>query len=126
MQPFGELEAEIMQLMWARGEPATIQQITDLLNERRPLAYTTVMTVTDRLRTKGWLARAKHGRSYRYSVRRQADEYTAALMGQALDSSADRTGALLRFAGGLDPLEAAALREALGRTQAETEGEAEV
>ncbi|WP_258534986.1 hypothetical protein [Streptomyces sp. PT12] len=44
---------------------------------------------------------------------RSADDYTAALLEQALDTTADRTGALVRFAGRLDPDEAAALRAAL-------------
>lgn len=115
VRPFGELEAEIMRVVWAHQEPLAIQQITDLLNEERALAYTTVMTVTDRLRKKGWLERVKSGRSYRYSAVRSAEEYTAELMEQALESSADRTNALVRFAGRLDASEAAALREALNQ-----------
>ncbi|GAA1708042.1 BlaI/MecI/CopY family transcriptional regulator [Streptomyces yatensis] len=115
MRPFGDLEADIMRVMWASDEPLTIQRITDALNEERPLAYTTVMTVTERLRTKGWLDRAKQGRSYRYSALRFEDDYTAELMEHALESSANRAEALLRFAGRLDASEAATLREALGR-----------
>ncbi|MFI1731014.1 BlaI/MecI/CopY family transcriptional regulator [Streptomyces acidicola] len=114
MRPFGELEADIMRVVWASEEPLNIQGITDVLNgEGRQLAYTTVMTVTERLRTKGWLERAKQSRSYRYSALRSAEDYAAGLMEQALDSSADRAGALLRFAGRLGAAEAAALREAL-------------
>ncbi|MFJ4687024.1 BlaI/MecI/CopY family transcriptional regulator [Streptomyces sp. NPDC091377] len=116
MRPFGELEADIMRVLWAAEaeEPLTIHTITDTLNaEGRNLAYTTVMTVTERLRTKGWLTREKVSRSFRYSAMRTADDYSAQLMTQALDSSADRTGALLRFAGQLDASEATALRQAL-------------
>ncbi|MHC5259445.1 BlaI/MecI/CopY family transcriptional regulator [Streptomyces sp. UC4497] len=110
------------QLLWASDEPLTIQRISDTLNAERPLAYTTVMTVTERLRTKGWLERAKEGRSYRYSALRSAEDYSAELMEQALDSSADRAGALLRFAGRLDPEEVAALRAALDGATGEDEG----
>ncbi|MFE4665547.1 BlaI/MecI/CopY family transcriptional regulator [Streptomyces sp. NPDC056716] len=116
MRPFGELEADIMRVLWAAQdkEPVTIHAITDALDaEGRNLAYTTVMTVTERLRTKGWLTREKVSRSFRYRATRTADDYSAQLMAQALDSSADRTGALLRFAGRLDASEAAALRQAL-------------
>ncbi|MEU9339104.1 BlaI/MecI/CopY family transcriptional regulator [Streptomyces sp. NPDC048290] len=115
MRPFGELEADIMRVLWAAdGEPLTIHTLTDTLNaEGRNLAYTTVMTVTERLRTKGWLTREKVSRSFRYSALRSAEDYSAELMEQALDTSADRTGALLRFAGRLDAGEAAALRRAL-------------
>ncbi len=102
-----------MRVVWASEEPLSIQHITDALNEERSLAYTTVMTVTERLRTKGWLDRTKHGRSYRYSALCSADDYTAGLMEQALAHSTDRANALLHFAGRLDAEEAAALRKAL-------------
>lgn len=118
MRAFGELEAEIMRVVWRSAEPIAIQTIVDALGEQRRLAYTTVMTVTERLREKGWLTRVRHGRAYRYSAARTADDYTAALMGQALDASNDRTGALMRFAGQLTADEAAALRAALNEPQA--------
>ncbi|GAA4306247.1 BlaI/MecI/CopY family transcriptional regulator [Streptomyces venetus] len=114
MRPFGELEAEIMRVMWAGREPLNIHEIVDALHrDGRQSAYTTVMTVTERLRTKGWLERVKQGRSFRYSPLRNADDYSAELMEQALESSTDRESALLRFAGRLDASEAAALRQAL-------------
>ncbi|GGL61056.1 penicillinase repressor [Streptomyces fumigatiscleroticus] len=113
LRPFGELEADVMRVVWASVEPISVQRIVDILNESRPLAYTTVMTVTERLRVKGWLERVKQGRSYRYSAVRSADDYTAELMEQALDSSPDRATALLHFAGRLEADEAAALRKAL-------------
>ena len=42
-----------------------------------------------------------------------SEEYAAVLMGQVLSDAENPSGALLRFAGTLDPVEAAALREAL-------------
>ncbi|TDC18166.1 BlaI/MecI/CopY family transcriptional regulator [Streptomyces sp. 8K308] len=117
MRPLGELEAEVMNVVWRGAGPLTVQNITDSLNERRPLAYTTVMTIVDRLRAKGWLTREKAGRAFRYTAVRSAEDYTAALLDQALDTTADRTGALVRFAGRLDPDEAAALRAALTRVE---------
>ncbi|MFE5602616.1 BlaI/MecI/CopY family transcriptional regulator [Streptomyces coelicoflavus] len=121
MRPFGELEADIMRVMWASGEPLNIHSIVEVLHrEGRQPAYTTVMTVTERLRTKGWLERVKQGRSFQYTALRSADDYSADLMDQALDSSADRESALLRFAGRLDPDEAAALRRALEAMPAES------
>ncbi|NGO06664.1 BlaI/MecI/CopY family transcriptional regulator [Streptomyces sp. HC44] len=114
MRPFGDLEADVMRVMWASDEPLNIHGIVDALHrEGRQPAYTTVMTVTERLRTKGWLERVKQGRSFRYSVLRTADDYSAELMEQALESSADRESALLRFADRLDASEAEALRRAL-------------
>ncbi|MFC6065428.1 BlaI/MecI/CopY family transcriptional regulator [Streptomyces ochraceiscleroticus] len=62
LRAFGELESDIMRVVWASEESLSIQRLTDVLNEERPLAYATVMTVTERLRTKGWLERNKHNR----------------------------------------------------------------
>lgn len=114
-RPFGELEAEIMRVVWRGEESVTVRSLTDALAEHRPLAYTTVMTVTERLREKGWLTRAKNGRSYRYSAARSAEDYTAELMSRALEASSDPANALVRFAGRLGAQEAAALREALNQ-----------
>ena len=65
MRPLGELEAEVMNVVWHNAWPVTVQNVTEALGERRPLAYTTVMTIVDRLRAKGWLTREKAGRAYR-------------------------------------------------------------
>lgn len=63
----GELEAEVMNIVWEQGE-ATVQLVKDALAPERPLAYTTVMTVMSRLAEKGFLKRRKQGRAYRYSA----------------------------------------------------------
>jgi predicted transcriptional regulator len=117
MKSFGDLETDIMDVIWAHGEPITVKALTDKLNESRPLAYTTVMTVIERLRHKGWLERVRDGRAYRYAAARDASDYTAELLGQALDASTDRTSALLRFVWQLQPAEAAALRAALNHSE---------
>ncbi|MGQ0631553.1 MAG: BlaI/MecI/CopY family transcriptional regulator [Sporichthyaceae bacterium] len=113
MRTFGELEAQIMQVVWRHDEPVTVRTVAAELIEGRPLAYTTVMTVIERLREKGWLTRTKVGRSFQYTAAREAQDYTADLMDQVLNSATDRADALLRFAGKLSPEEAAALRRAL-------------
>ncbi|MGC4939841.1 BlaI/MecI/CopY family transcriptional regulator [Kribbella sp. DT2] len=113
MRAFGDLEAAIMQVVWSQDAPVTVRTITDALNTDRQLAYTTVITVTERLRTKGWLRRTRVGRSFEYAAERSADAYTAQLMDDALAASADRSTALMRFAGTLDHDEVAALRAAL-------------
>jgi predicted transcriptional regulator len=113
MRAFGDLKAAIMQVVWHAGGPVTVRTITDALHDERPLAYTTVITVTERLRAKGWLRRSRVGRSYQYTAERPADDYTARLMGDVLDGSTDRSAALMRFAGKLDEDEVAALRAAL-------------
>jgi len=64
----GPLEAEIVRAAWTAGEPVSVRHLVDRLNQRRSprLAYTTVMTVMNRLAEKGILRRRKQGRGYLY------------------------------------------------------------
>jgi predicted transcriptional regulator len=54
-----------MKALWAIGE-GTIRGVREKLGEVRPLAYTTVMTVMDRLARKGVVDRTKLGRAHLY------------------------------------------------------------
>ena len=60
-----DAELEIMQVVWAIGG-GTVRHVHECLNQRRQLAYTTVMTMMNILEEKGHLTRAKEGRAYRY------------------------------------------------------------
>jgi predicted transcriptional regulator len=64
----GPLEADVVRAAWAAGGPVSVRDLLDRINKRRrkPLAYTTVMTVMSRLTEKGVMTRAKHGRGYLY------------------------------------------------------------
>ncbi len=66
IQQMGELEADVMGVVWERGK-ATVQEVQEALEPGRSLAYTTVMTVMSRLAEKGLLNRVKEGRAYVYS-----------------------------------------------------------
>lgn len=67
---FGPLESEVMGAVWAAGSAVSVRQVVDALNEGRsePLAYTTVMTVMNRLADKQALVRSPAGRSYVYEA----------------------------------------------------------
>ena len=123
MRTLGELEGAIMRAVWHRDEPVTVREILEAVNQQRTLAYTTVITVTERLRDKGLLGRSRQGRSYVYQALVTPDDYSAQLMTQVLDAADDRSGALLRFADQLDPGEAAALRAALAQPQPDASAE---
>ncbi|GAA3137213.1 putative transcriptional regulator [Kribbella aluminosa] len=113
MRGFGELEAAIMNRLWARQEPATVREVLDDLRGDREFAYTTVMTVLDNLHRKGWLTRQLDGRAYRYRPVSTKQEYSAELMRQALDGSGDNTTTLLRFVKEMTAAEAEAVERAL-------------
>lgn len=60
------LELECLKSLWRLGE-ASVKQVQDDLAPEKPLAYTTVMTLLDRLVRKGGAARRKQGRMFLYS-----------------------------------------------------------
>ena len=66
MRTLGELEEKVMRILWRRREPTTVREVFEQLTTGRDLAYTTVMTVMDRLWRKGLLSRDLRGRAYQY------------------------------------------------------------
>jgi len=60
-----DAELEIMHVVWELDD-ATVREVHERLNQRRALAYTTVMTMMNILEEKGHLTRHKQGRAYRY------------------------------------------------------------
>jgi predicted transcriptional regulator len=113
MPRFGELEAAIMEVVWRTDKAIAVREIRDRLARDPAPAYNTVLTVTEILYRKGWLAREKHGKAYRYWPAASRDDYTARLMDEALDSATDRTAALVHFMGGMTPEEMTEIRRAL-------------
>jgi BlaI family penicillinase repressor len=59
------LELDCMNTLWPMGQ-GTVREIRDRLAERRPRAYTTIMTIMDRLARKGVVERRKSGHAYIY------------------------------------------------------------
>ena len=119
MARVGELEAAVMQVMWATEAPQTVRQVLEVLCENRgpdrPLAYTTVMTVMERLFHKGLLARQPRGKAFLYRAAASQADYTAGLMARTLGASADRSAALVHFAKHLSDEERQTLRQALAK-----------
>ncbi|WP_405611986.1 BlaI/MecI/CopY family transcriptional regulator [Streptomyces sp. NBC_01508] len=113
MRQLGELEAEIMHRLWSWGRPTTARDVLTDINTQRPIAYSTVKTVADILYRKGMLRREKEGRAWLYEPTCTRQQYTAALMQEALGGNPDPAGALLSFVEQISPGEADALREAL-------------
>ncbi|HUG85167.1 MAG TPA: BlaI/MecI/CopY family transcriptional regulator [Euzebya sp.] len=109
----GSLEAKIMRVAWDHAEEHL--QVRDVLARLEGnLAYTTVMTVMNRLYEKGLLRRRRQGRAWAYRPSMSREAYAAATMSEALRVADNRTAALLHFVADLDPGEAAALRRLLG------------
>ena len=107
----GELEQRVMELLWTSDAPRTVSEVHQLLTTERELAYTTVMTVLDRLAKKGLVSRELVNRAWQYRpVSPQAD-VVARDMERLLEPVAPdvRIDALRRLAESLSSEERAAL-----------------
>ena len=117
----GELERAVMDHLWDADKPQTVRQVHDALAARRELAYTTVMTVLQRLARKALVVQIRADRAHQYTPAHGRDELVARLMVDALDQAADsvdRQAALMHFVGRVGADEADALRRALADLEA--------
>jgi len=116
----GELERSVMDHLWSADEPQTVRQVHEALSARRDLAYTTVMTVLQRLAKKNLVVQHRDDRAHRYAPTHGRDELVAGLMVDALDQASDsgsREAALVHFVERVGADEAAALRRALAELE---------
>ncbi|MEU6073038.1 BlaI/MecI/CopY family transcriptional regulator [Micromonospora sp. NPDC047074] len=117
MTRLGDLERAVMDVLWdsvpGPSDGITVREVADALDGRE-LAYTTVMTVLDRLAGKGMVQREREGRAWRYRAAASREAYIAQLMLDALDLGGSRDAALVRFAHSVTGTEAEVLRAALG------------
>lgn len=79
------LELDCMNTLWPMGE-GTVRDIRDGLAPRRPRAYTTIMTIMDRLARKGVVERRKVGRAYLYRPNLSAEEARAQALSQVVEN----------------------------------------
>jgi predicted transcriptional regulator len=97
------LELECMSVLWPLGE-STVRDIHRQLAESRPRAYTTIMTIMDRLAHKGIVTRRRVGRAYRYQATLSADEARVSAIDKIVagffDGSPEALAAHLAASGG--------------------------
>ncbi|GAA4629381.1 BlaI/MecI/CopY family transcriptional regulator [Actinoallomurus vinaceus] len=113
LRQFGELEAAIMDCLWRYGRPVPVREVVEDLQKDRTIAYTTVLTVMDKLHKKGWLRREKAGRGHLYEPLVSRETYTARLMRSALATSNNQAAAFVHFLSELSTDEAQALQAAM-------------
>lgn len=82
----GDLQAEVMATLWAKGS-ATVREVLEDVNERRNpgLAYTTVLTLVSRLWARGLLAREREGRGFRYQPTMSRDDFLGELSDELIE-----------------------------------------
>lgn len=82
----GELEADIMQAVWERGETeVTVREIHETLEASRKIAYTTVMTVMGNLARKGLLQAEKSGKAHLYRASQSYEQFTEQAVGRIVE-----------------------------------------
>jgi predicted transcriptional regulator len=112
----GDLERAVMDHLWSTSQPQTVRQVHEALSEQRDLAYTTVMTVLQRLAKKNLVSQLRDDRAPRYAPVHGRDELVAGMLVDALDQASDsgsRQAALVHFVERVGADEAEALRRAL-------------
>lgn len=76
------LELEVLKVLWTGDEELTVAGVQEAMKPNRPLAYTTVLTLLERLYRKGLVTRRKQGRGFAYRPLLERDA--------ALDLALDR------------------------------------
>jgi predicted transcriptional regulator len=69
----GDLQRAVMEVLW-QGREGTVQEVRDRLPGRRTPAYTTILSVLQKLEKFGWVQHRSAGRSYVYSASRSRGE----------------------------------------------------
>ncbi len=100
-----------MELLWASSDARSVAEVLEELNKERDLAYTTVMTVLDRLAKKGMVTRERVERAWRYLPADPQDVVVARDLAEALKGVPTdvRCDALRRFCDSLPESERLAL-----------------
>ncbi len=102
------LELACLTALWTLRE-GNVKAVQQIVAKSRPLAYTTIMTVLDRLVRKGNLTRRKVGRAFVYSPEASRDSMRRAALRELLEGFFDGSEAdLLQFLRGTAGLPASA------------------
>ena len=91
MRDLPQGEFEVMDVLWKKGE-ATVKEVLSALEAGRKLAYTTVATLLNRLRDKGYVEAEERNFAYVYRplvqrdqvVRRKLDDLVRRVLGGSM------------------------------------------
>ena len=91
------LDLLCLQALWSLRE-GNVKAVQEAVAKSRPLAYTTIMTVLERLVRKGKLKRRKVGRAFLYAPEASRDAVRRAAIRELVDGFFDGSEeALMRF-----------------------------
>jgi predicted transcriptional regulator len=78
------LEMMCLNALWEIGE-GNVEEVRRVVSQDRPLAYTTVLTLLDRLARRGAVSRRKEGRGFRYRATVARDKLRRIALKQFLE-----------------------------------------
>jgi BlaI family transcriptional regulator, penicillinase repressor len=85
-----EVELEILQVLWEH-QPATVRELVEILNQTRPRAYTSILSMLNVMFEKGLVTREPKGRAHvyraRYSRERTLGGVVSDLLGRVFEGS---------------------------------------
>jgi predicted transcriptional regulator len=103
-----DLELACLRILWHSGD-LNVHEVRRLLRPQRELAYTTVMTVLDRLTRKGAASRRKVGRAHLYHAEIPREDARERAVERLLEVYFDGSRAsLITFLGATPPVAQAA------------------
>lgn len=84
----GDLEADIMEVVWARssGTGTTVRDVFEILYAQRRIAYTTVMNTMTRLARKHLLRADKVDQAYVYYPTCSREDFVSGFVGRLLEN----------------------------------------
>lgn len=102
----GDLEKEIMEVMWANNQSLTVRLVYESISRRRKIAYTTVMTIMGRLTKKGFLKTKASGKAYIYQTSLSKDKFLSKVSRQIIKNLISSFGdtAIAHFAQELEKI----------------------
>jgi predicted transcriptional regulator len=109
----GDLKQQVLDVLLTSHTPLTPGQVRDAIDA--DLAYTTVMTVLNRLCEQGLATRRRAGRAFAYAAVVDRAEVTARQMQRLLETGGDRVAVLRRFLGVLSDDDERVLIDLVGR-----------
>src|SRR6476660_7498375 len=87
-------EFEVLRILWTDG-PLTVREVMEILNRRRPRAYTSVMSLLGVMADKGLVVRKAQGRAFVYAAKAGRSKTMRRLLGDLLGRAFEGSASLL-------------------------------
>ncbi len=87
-------ELEVLDILW-RQSPLSVREVMQILNRRRPRAYTSVMSLLGVMTDKGLLSRKPVGRAFVYAPKAGRQKTMRRMVGDLLGRAFEGSASLL-------------------------------